>query len=99
MVTGTVREEERAALQQQRRLERGRKTAERNRATERSRKLQAVVREEMSRPRARACKCGITSRTTMSEIMAMGAGCTAGANRQGGWVCSVLDAIRRKMGH
>ena len=88
------REEERAARDQHRQLERARKAANAKVAKQTQGKLAGIIREELARPRARACKCQITPRTTMAELQAMGSGCTAGR-----WVCPVLDAIRRRMGH
>jgi hypothetical protein len=92
MVATDPRAEERAAREQQRHLERMRREAERKREQEASSKLATIIREEMARPRARACRCGITPRTTRAQLDAMGAGCTAGR-----WVCPCLDAIRRRM--
>lgn len=98
MATTTPREEERAAREKQRQLERARKEAAKQRAKEKDSKLQGVIRDELSRPRAALCHCGFTTRTTMAEIQAMGAGCKAGQNGHGGYVCPTLDAIRRRMG-
>jgi hypothetical protein len=86
------RAEERAAREQHRQLTRARKEADRKREKEAGTKLAGIIREELARPRARACRCGITSRTTRAELQALGAGCTTGR-----WVCPVLDTIRRRM--
>lgn len=93
MVTATPREEERAARERQRRLDRMRKGAERAREKEARTKLAGIIREELARNRG--CECGITPRTTWAEIMALGEGCT---HRYNGYVCPTLDAIRRRMG-
>jgi hypothetical protein len=92
MTTTDPRAEEQAARARHRQLERARKEAKRKRDNEASTKLQGIIREEMARPRARACRCGITTRTTRAELDALGAGCTAGR-----WVCETLAAIRRRM--
>jgi hypothetical protein len=92
MTVTTPLEEERAAREQHRQLARARREAQSKREQEASSKLATIIREEMSRPRARACRCGITVRTTRAQLAAMGAGCTAGR-----WVCPCLDAIRRRM--
>lgn len=96
MVTGTAREEERAARERQRHLDRMHKAAQDKRAKERGAKLRAIIREELARKRG--CRCGITPATSMSEIMALGAGCTAGTLGHAGYVCPTVDAIRRRMG-
>ena len=41
----------------------------------------------------KACRCPITPDSTLEELRALGAGCTAGR-----WVCPTLDAIRRRLG-
>jgi hypothetical protein len=91
----TPYEEERAARKRQRDLDRLQEGAARAREKEVSTKLAGVIREELARNRS--CRCGITPRTTLTQIMALGAGCTAG-RYSGGWVCPTLDAIRRRMG-
>lgn len=90
MVTTTPQEEERAAREQYRQLEKARKAAARQREKDGT-KLANIIRDELSRPRARRCRCGITPRMTRVQLDALGAGCTAGR-----WVCSTLDAIRRR---
>jgi hypothetical protein len=52
-----------------------------------------VIRDELARPRAKDCRCPITPATTLEELRALGAGCTAGR-----WVCPTLDAVRRRLG-
>jgi hypothetical protein len=52
-----------------------------------------VIRDELARPRAKDCRCPITPATTLEQLRALGAGCTAGR-----WVCPTLDAIRRRLG-
>jgi hypothetical protein len=51
-----------------------------------------IIREELARERAKDCSCPITTASTLSELRALGAGCTAGR-----WVCPTLDAIRRRL--
>lgn len=87
----TPQEEERAARQQHRQLERARKEAARQRDKAAQGKLAQIIREVLAQPRARECRCGITPRMTRAQIDALGAGCTAGR-----WVCPVLDTIRRR---
>jgi len=48
-----------------------------------------VIRDEL----AKDCRCPITPASTIEELRALGAGCTAGR-----WVCPTLDAIRRRLG-
>jgi hypothetical protein len=52
-----------------------------------------VIRDELARPRAKHCRCPITAQSTLEQLRALGAGCTAGQ-----WVCPTLDAIRRRLG-
>lgn len=95
-MTTTPLEEEREARKRQRDLDRLQEGAARAREKEATTKLAGIIREELDRNRG--CRCGITPRTTLPQIMALGAGCTAGSHGQGGWVCTTLDAIRRRMG-
>lgn len=88
----TPREEERAAREQHRQLERARKEAARKRAKESQGKLADIIRDELAKPRAKGCRCGLTPRTTRAQLAALGAGCTAGR-----WVCPVLDTVRRRL--
>lgn len=90
--TDTVRDEERAARQAHREQQRRQRDRNRDRDKAQQTTLAQVIREELDRPRARNCTCGISTRTTKNELMAMGAGCTAGQ-----YVCPVLDAIRRRI--
>jgi hypothetical protein len=53
----------------------------------------AVIRDELARQRAKECRCQITPDSTLQDLLALGAGCTAGR-----WVCPTLDAIRRRLG-
>jgi hypothetical protein len=92
MVATTPHDEERAAREEQRRLDKMQKGAERWREQESRTKLQEIIRDELRQPRSRYCRCGITLRTTKAQLRALGAGCTAGR-----WVCPTLDAIRRRM--
>lgn len=91
MMTTTPHEEERAAREQLKQLERARREAARVREKEAGSKLSNIIREELARPRARNCRCGITPRMTRAQIDALGSGCTAGR-----WICGTLDAIRRR---
>ena len=91
----TPLEEERAARKKQRDLDRLQQGAAAAREKETSTKLATIIRDELAHNRG--CQCGITPRTTLAQIMALGAGCTAG-RYGGGWVCPTLDAIRRRMG-
>jgi hypothetical protein len=91
MTTTTPHEEERAARERHKQLERARRAAARQREREAGSKLANIIREELASPRARHCRCGITPRMTRAEIDALGSGCTAGR-----WVCGTLDAIRRR---
>jgi hypothetical protein len=52
-----------------------------------------VIRDELARPRAKDCRCPITPASTLEQLRALGAGCTAGR-----WVCPTLDALRRRLG-
>jgi hypothetical protein len=52
-----------------------------------------VIRDELARPRAKDCRCPITPQSTLEQLRALGAGCTAGR-----WVCPTLDAVRRRLG-
>ena len=71
-------------------------------ATERARAANAkasarrradVIRHELAHPRAKDRRCPITPATTLAELRAVGAGCTAGR-----WVYRTLDAVRRRPG-
>jgi hypothetical protein len=55
--------------------------------------IAAGVRYVLQLYAGHSCKCGITEATTRSEIRALGQGCTDG------WVCPVLDAVRRRIGY
>jgi hypothetical protein len=88
----TPQDEERAARERHRQLARARKEAARKRQKESQGKLATIIREELAKPRARHCRCGLTPRTTRAQLAALGAGCTAGR-----WICPVLDAIRRRL--
>jgi hypothetical protein len=89
----TPQEEERAARKRQRDLDKLRKGAEHAREREAGTKLAGIIRDELARNRA--CRCGITPRTTWAQIQALGEGCT---HRYNGYICPTLDAIRRRMG-
>jgi hypothetical protein len=52
-----------------------------------------VIRDELARPRAKDCRCPITPASTIEQLRALGAGCSAGR-----WVCPTLDAVRRRLG-
>jgi hypothetical protein len=51
-----------------------------------------VIRDELARPRAKDCRCPITPQSTLEQLRALGAGCTASRS-----VCPTLDAIRRRL--
>jgi hypothetical protein len=85
----TPRSEERAARERVRAIQRARAA----KAILDARRRAAVIREELARPRAKDCRCPITPDSTLEDLLALGAGCTAGR-----WVCPTLDAIRRRLG-
>ena len=51
-----------------------------------------VIRDELAQPRAKDCRCPITPHSTLEQLRALAAGCTAGRS-----VCPTLDAIRRRL--
>jgi hypothetical protein len=62
-------------------------------AQEKARQHRAeVICQELARPRAELCRCGITPDMTLEDLLQLGAGCTKGR-----WVCTTLDAIRRRL--
>ena len=81
--------EERAARERLKAIERARAAN----AKANARRRADVIRDELARPRAEDCRCPITPASTIEQLRALGAGCTAGR-----WVCPTLDAIRRKLG-
>jgi len=90
MTVGTTpQSDERAARERIRAMQRARAAKAKADASRRA----AVIREELARPRAKECRCAITPDSTLDDLRALGAGCTAGR-----WVCPTLDAIRRKLG-
>jgi hypothetical protein len=88
-VDTTPRSKERAARQRVRAIQRARAA----KATVDGRRRAAVIPDELARPRAKDCRCPITPDSTREDLLALGAGCTAGR-----WVCPTLDAIRRRLG-
>lgn len=96
-LTATPAEEERAARERQRRLDKLQREAARARAREERSKRATVIREELARPQARRCRCGITTRTTREELDALAEGCTGSVRGGRGYICPVLDAIRRRL--
>jgi hypothetical protein len=50
-------------------------------------------KERTARPRAKECGCPITPDSTLTDLLALGAGCSTGR-----WVRPTLDAIRRRLG-
>jgi len=52
-----------------------------------------VIRDRLARARAQDCRYPITPQSTLAQLRALGAGCTAGH-----WVCPTVDAIRRRLG-
>jgi len=88
-IEATPKSEERAACQRIRAIRRARAAKAEADAGRRA----TVIRDDLARPRAKACRCPITSDGTLEDLLALGAGCTAGR-----WVCPTLDAIRRRLG-
>ena len=88
-VDTTPQSEERAARECIRAMQRARAAKAKADASRRA----AVIREELARPRAKEYRCAITPDSTLEDLLALGAGCTAGR-----WVCPTLDAIRRRLG-
>ena len=88
-VATTPQSEERAARERIRAIQRARAA----KAKADARRRAAVIREELARPRAKDCRCPITPESTLEDLLALGAGCTAGR-----WVCPTLDAVRRRLG-
>jgi hypothetical protein len=84
----TPRVEERAARDQLRAIERARTAKTKANARRRA----DLIRDELARQRAKECRCPITPQSTLEQLRALGAGCTAGR-----WVCPTLDAIRRRL--
>jgi len=93
MTTTTPRDEERAARKQQRDRDKLQAGAARAREAEARTKLAGIIRDELARNRG--CTCGITTRTTLTQIAELGEGCT---HKYNGYICPTLDAIRRRMG-
>ncbi len=89
MSPSTPKNEERAARDRLKAIERARAAKEKATARRRA----GVIRDELARPRAKDCRCPITAQSTLEQLRALGAGCTAGQ-----WVCPILDAIRRRVG-
>jgi hypothetical protein len=85
----TARNEKRAARDRFKAIERARAAS----AKATARRRADVIRDELARPRAKDCRCPITPASTLEQLRALGAGCTAGQ-----WVCPTLDAIRRRLG-
>jgi hypothetical protein len=88
MTSSTPRNEERAARDRLRAIRRARAAKAKADASRRA----AVIRDELGRPSAKDCRCPITPDSTLRDLLALGAGCTAGH-----WVCPTLDAIRRRL--
>ena len=87
--SSTSKNEERAARDRLKVIERARAAN----AKAPARRRGDVIGDELARPRAKDCRCPITPVSTLEELRALGAGCTAGQ-----WVCPTLDAIRRRLG-
>ncbi len=85
----TPKNEERAARDRLKAIDRAR-TAN---AKANARRRADVIRDQLARPRAKDCRSPITPQSTLEQLRALGAGCTAGQ-----WVCPTLDAIRRRLG-
>jgi hypothetical protein len=90
MTTSTsLKTEKRAASARLKAIERARAANAKANACRRA----DVIRDELTRPRAKDCRCPITPGSTLEELRALGAGYTAGR-----WVCPTLDAVRRRLG-
>jgi hypothetical protein len=89
MTTSTTKNEERAARDRLKAIERARAAN----AKANARRRADVIRDELARLRAKDCRCPITPASTLEELRVLGAGCTAGR-----WVCPTLDAVRRRLG-
>jgi hypothetical protein len=90
MTTSTTpKNEERSARDRLKAIERARAA----KAKANARRRADVIRDELARPRAKDCRCPITLASTLDELRALGAGCTAGR-----WICPTLDAVRRRLG-
>jgi hypothetical protein len=88
-VTTTPQIEERVARERIRAIQPARAA----KAKADARRRAAVIREELTRPGAKDCHCPVTTDSTREDLIALGAGCTAGR-----WVCPTRDAIRRRLG-
>jgi hypothetical protein len=90
MTTATAsKNEERAARDRLKAIERARAAN----AKANARRRADVIRDELTRSCAKDCRCPITPASTIEQLRALGAGCTAGQ-----WVCPTLDAVRRRLG-
>ena len=89
MTNSTPHAEERTARDRVRAIQRARAAKAKADAGRRA----AVIRDELNRPAAKECRCPITPDSTLRDLLALGAGCTADR-----WVCPTLDAIRRRLG-
>lgn len=89
MTSSTPQSEERAARQRLRTIRRARAAKAKADAGRRA----TVIRVELARPRAKERRSPITSASTLTDLVVLGSGCTAGR-----WVCPTLDAIRRRLG-
>jgi hypothetical protein len=83
-------DEERAARERARRLEKMHRARAAAVLEERRRRIRELVRE--SKRTHPACSCRIPASITDAELLELGAGCT------GTWVCPVLDRVRRELG-
>lgn len=88
------REEERAAREKQRQLDKLQRAAERERERAARSRLAGIIREELAARRIPRCRCGISTRTTAAELRELREGCTHATL---GFICPTLDAIRRRM--
>jgi hypothetical protein len=73
-VNTTPQAEERAARERLRAIQHARAA----KAKADARRRAAVIREELARPRAKDCHCPITPDSRLEDLIALGAGCTAG---------------------
>jgi hypothetical protein len=89
MTSSTQQSEEGAARERLRAIQSARAAKAKADASRRA----VVIREELARARAKEYRGPITPDSTLRDLLALGAGCTAGR-----WVCPTLDAIRRRPG-
>lgn len=60
-------------------------------------KIRSVL--DFHQQRGTPCDCGIISQMTRDELTSLRAGCTEGVGFVSGYVCPVLDSVRRVVGY